>query len=144
MNSRHPPPVPAPAADPSGHGKVAGSYPKDGYTVVWARGEIDFATAPDLVQELAGAVRAPRCRVIVDLTEVTFMDSAGILALSRARRTAAANSGELRLVGARPMIRKVLRVTGLEEIFPVHSTLEEAIGARPAAGSGSASDGDGP
>ena len=94
-------------------------------TVVWARGEIDAATEPDLTQELAEAVRTHPCRVIVDLTQVTFMDSTGFNALVRAR---AEGNGELRLVGASGMVYEVLRMTGLEEVLTVHSTIEESIG----------------
>ncbi|MGH3336038.1 MAG: STAS domain-containing protein, partial [Nocardioides sp.] len=59
--------------------------------------------------------------------------STGLNALVLARRKAEAGSGELRLVGACPMVRKVLRITGLDKVFPVHATVEEAIGPRPAA-----------
>ena len=118
----------APAADSSGNGQVAGRYALDGYTVVWAHGEIDLATAPALMQELACAVRTQQCRVIVDLTQVSFMDSTGLNALVLARRKAETSSGELRLVGACPLIRKVLRITGLERVFPLYSTIEESIG----------------
>ena len=122
-------PRPAAGDEPVVHscwnGRVAGRYSHDGYTVVWAHGEIDMATAPDLTQELSEAVRAHPCRVIVDLTQVTFMDSTGFSALVRAR---AEGNGELRLVGASGMVCEVLRITGLEEVFPVHSTIEEAIG----------------
>ena len=111
------------------NGRVAGRYSHDGYTVVWAHGEIDMATAPDLTQELAEAVSVNPCRVIVDLTQVTFMDSTGLSALVRARTEA--GNGELRLVGASGMVCKVLRITGLEEVFPVHSTIEESIGQGP-------------
>ena len=123
-------PRPAPTGDePVVHscwnGRVAGRYSHDGYTVVWAHGEIDAATESDLTQELAEAVRTHPCRVIVDLTQVTFMDSTGFNALVRAR---AEGNGELRLVGASGMVYEVLRMTGLEEVFPVHSTIEESIG----------------
>ena len=109
------------------NGRVAGRYSQDGYAIVWVRGEIDIATAPDLMKELAESVRAQQCRVVVDLTDVTFMDSTGLNVLVLARSWANAGSGEVRLVGASGMLRKVLRITGLDQIFPVHSTIEESI-----------------
>ena len=133
MTSPRPSPTPEDSAvHTCWNGQLAGSYSFTGYTIVWAHGEIDVATTPDLVEELAGAVGSPRCRVIVDLTQVTFMDSTGFNALVHARRTAEAGNGEVRLVGASGMVLKVLRITGLEEIFPVHSTIEESIGPEPA------------
>ena len=47
-----------PAVHTCSNGRVAGLYSRDGYTIVWAHGEIDVGTAPDLMQELAGAVSA--------------------------------------------------------------------------------------
>ena len=119
-------------ADTFSDALVAGHYSLDEYTVVWAHGEIDVATAPALMHELAVALRAQQCRVIVDLTQVTFMDASGLDALAIARRRADVRDGEVRLVGACGIVRKVLRITGLEQIFPVHATLEESIGRRPA------------
>lgn len=116
------------AADAFSNGQVAGRYAQDGYTVVWVRGEIDMATAPDLMKELAEPVRAQQCRVVVDLTDVTFMDSTGLNVLVLARNWASAGSGEVRLVGSSGIVRKVLRISGLDQIFPVHSTIEESIG----------------
>ena len=109
-------------------GRVAGRYSRDGCTIVWAQGEIDVATAPDLRHELADAVSVGRCKVIVDLTQVTFMDSTGLNILVRARRAAEARGGELRLVGAGETIRRLMCITGLDQIFTIHSTIEESIG----------------
>ena len=119
-------------ADTFSDALVAGHYSLDEYTVVWAHGEIDVATAPALMHELAVALRAQQCRVIVDLTQVTFMDASGLDALAIARRRADVRDGEVRLVGACGIVRKVLRITGLMQIFPVDATLEESIGRRPA------------
>lgn len=124
-------PSAAPAAETLPSGMVAGQYPHDGYTVVWAIGEIDIATAKGLMQELAIAVHSQHFRVIVDLTDVTFMDSTGLNALVLARRKANAGGGEVRLVAASARIRKILHITGLEQVFPVHSTIEESISQGP-------------
>lgn len=117
-----------PVTGTSSNGQVAGRYSHDGYSIVWATGEIDVATAPGLRHELADAVSAHQCRVIVDLTQVPFMDSTGLNVLVLASSAARAHGGELRLVGACGNVRKLLRITGLEQVFPVHSTIEESIG----------------
>lgn len=116
-----------PAAGSGANGRVAGRYSQDGYTIVWVQGEIDLATVPALFKELADSVQAEQCRVIVDLTDVTFMDSTGLNALAVAWRSAEARAGEVRLVGVSSTIRRVLQVTGLEQFFPIHSTIEESI-----------------
>lgn len=121
-------PPTGPVTDTCSHGQVAGRYAHDGYTVVWVRGEIDIATAPELMRELAGAVGANQCRVVVDLTQVTFMDASGLNALVLARGRAEASSGEFRLVGTSGMVCKILHITGLDQFFSVHSTIEESMG----------------
>lgn len=125
MTSRPPiTPRARPALDGTSRSRVVGHYSQDGHTIVWAQGEIDIVTAPALMQELTVAVRVQPCRVVVDLTDVTFMDSTGINALVVARRRADIGSGELRLVAPCRLVRKVLRITGLDQILPVDSTIE--------------------
>lgn len=129
MTARPSPARAAPAADTLSNPPVVGHYSHNGHTIVWAQGEIDIATVNGLMQELANAAHGHQCRVIVDLTDVTFMDSTGLNALVSARRKASAGGGEVQLVGACALVRKILRITGLDQIFPVYSTIDEAIGA---------------
>jgi anti-anti-sigma factor len=100
----------------------------DGVPVVRAVGEIDMATAGALRDCLAG-IPAETATVIVDLSEVTFLDSTGLSALvgSWKRFTSANDGAELRLVVARPLIQRVLEVTGLDKVFSSFPTLEEAL-----------------
>ena len=79
-------------------------------------GEVDIVTVESLQKALLDAQRSPR--VIVDLSEVTFMDSAGINALVAAYHRVPAD-GELRLIGLRANVRRVFEITGLLELFRV-------------------------
>lgn len=117
---------PAPA-DTGMDGQVAGSYELGDSTVVWAQGEIDLATGPDLRHQLAEATGRPSPRVLVDLTAVTFMDSTGLNALVRALRTAQAAGGDIRLVGACARVRRVIDLSRLDELFLIHATLAESV-----------------
>lgn len=99
----------------------------DGYAVVCAHGEIDLATVSDLRQVLAEATAQPAPQVLVDLTAVTFMDSSGLHALISALRAAQSSGGDLKLVGAGSRVRKVIDLTGLDQLFPIHPTLTAAI-----------------
>ena len=128
MTARPSPARASPAVGTLSNNPVVGHYSHDAHTIVWAQGEIDIATVHCLRQELATAAHARRSRVIVDLTDVTFMDSTGLNALVFARREANAGGGEIQLVGACRLILKILRITGLDQIFPIHSTVGEAIG----------------
>ncbi|HLK46145.1 MAG TPA: STAS domain-containing protein [Acidimicrobiales bacterium] len=106
---------------------------RGGVPVVRAAGEVDVSTAPMLRDKLL-ELPADAARVIVDLSEVTFLDSTGLGVLvagqKRVRGTAAPEevSGRgLDLVVTRPQIMKVLEVTGLTSIFSIYPSLEEAL-----------------
>ncbi|MFD9124725.1 STAS domain-containing protein [Kitasatospora sp. NPDC059571] len=80
--------------------------------IVRANGEIDLDTAPALLRALAAALESHR-EVVIDLSEVTFMDCAGLGALVRARNQADRCGARLVLRGAGCCIVRLLRLTGL-------------------------------
>lgn len=100
-----------------------------GATVVRAVGEVDVSTAPALRQKLYDVPE--QATVIVDLSDVTFLDSTGlgvlVAALKRVREGGA--GGDLRLVVTRPQVSKVLEVTGLSTVFSVSASVDEALGS---------------
>jgi anti-sigma B factor antagonist len=91
----------------------------DTTTVVSVRGDVDVATSPQLRAELQSAIDGGAKEVVVDVTGMDFIDSAGlgvlIGALKRARE---ANAG-LVLRGVQPSPRKVLGITGLDDMFTI-------------------------
>jgi anti-anti-sigma factor len=56
--------------------------------------------------------------IVVDLTEVTFLDCTGVGALVSLRNAQQEHGGTVTVRGATPMIVKVLQITGLESTFP--------------------------
>lgn len=88
-------------------------------TVVAAHGEIDIDTAPQLQHALAGALKAHH-EVVLDLSQVTFMDCSGLRVLDRALRLAHQHRSRLVLRGAAASVRRLLKVTGMHR----HLTLE--------------------
>ena len=95
--------------------------------IVAAQGELDLHTAPRLAAALAPHVDAGEW-VIADLTAVTFMDSSGIAVVVHALASARASGAQLALVGPQPRVRKVLAITGVDGMLPVHDTLAAALG----------------
>jgi anti-anti-sigma factor len=84
--------------------------------VVRVAGDIDLSSAPVFGAELEAAIAANHGPLIVDLGEVSFMDSAGIEALVRARERA----GErLRLRTVHRSVRRVLELVSLLEWIPI-------------------------
>ena len=81
---------------------------------VVARGEVDISTASRLRVELADAMNAAS-GVVIDLTEVTFMDSHGLRVLIEA--LVASEERSFVVSAASPNVRRLIRVSGLEEPF---------------------------
>lgn len=101
----------------------------DGWTVVAASGEIDVATASVLRDRLTELVEAGATRLVVDLEDVAFIDSTGLGVLVGGVRRARAEGGDLRLVCTNTRILKVFAATGLDEVFSIGSTVDEAVAA---------------
>jgi anti-anti-sigma factor len=78
--------------------------------VVELSGELDMATAQGLSDWL---VKIAGSDVVVDLTELTFMDSSGIKALVMARNRIVEQGNDLFLTRPQPIVRRVLEITGL-------------------------------
>lgn len=105
-----------------------------GCRVVTAAGPIDASTVSRLrgrLLELTGSSRT----LIVDLGGVSSVDSAGLSALVGAARRAAVYGGTLYVVCARPRIRQVLRLAGLDRQVRLARTIDEVLngqlGRRP-------------
>ena len=71
----------------------------------------------------------PGCALIVVLPDVSFIDSTGLGVLVTALKHTREAGGSLDVVVAAPRVLKVLALTGLDVVIPMHSTLDEALGA---------------
>jgi anti-sigma B factor antagonist len=97
--------------------------------VLAVRGEIDLFTAPELKQVLAESIEAGRIRIIVDLTETTFLDSTALGVLIGAVKRLRSRHGALAIVNIDENIAKTFEITGLDQIFTIMATRDEAIDA---------------
>ena len=98
----------------------------DSGAVVAVRGEVDLATASRLEEALCLAGVSAR-HVIVDLSATSFFDSSGIHALLRGGSQAGADGVRLFLVcGPGGIPRKVLEITGVDRLYDVCDTRQEA------------------
>jgi anti-sigma B factor antagonist len=96
--------------------------------VVRLAGELDLYNAGEARTALADAsVQAPE-RLVVDLSEVTFIDSTGLGILVEAR-TKLKNRRALILAAPQLETRRALEVSGLDRYLPVYGTVDEALAA---------------
>jgi len=104
--------------------------------VLAVRGEIDLFTAPELKGVLADAIEAGRIRIIVDLTDTTFLDSTALGVLIGAVKRLRSREGALAIVNTDENIAKTFEITGLDQIFTILPTRDEAVEAVAAAARG--------
>ncbi len=102
---------------------------RQGTSVVAVSGEVDVATAPALREALERVVDEDHGPVVVDLIDVTFIDSTGLGVLIGARKRCADAGRDLRVVVGEPRILKVFEITGLTELFSIHGSLDLALSA---------------
>lgn len=86
--------------------------------VLRMRGELDVAGAPELRSVLYPVLEDGRS-VVVDCSELQFLDSTGLGVLIGGHKRAREHGQELRLRGATGSVAKVLAITGLDEILPI-------------------------
>lgn len=99
--------------------------------VVTATGEIDITTAESLRDALLSALNAGARGLVVDMTAVTFLDSAGVTALVRAARRAAANEATFRLAVTAQAVLRVLNLVGVDRLIQVHPSVASAVASLP-------------
>jgi anti-anti-sigma factor len=105
-----------------------GSTPEDsgaGPTVVWVRGEQDIATKVSLVVAIARAAQRDGADVLVDLSDVTFMDASTIGALVGSRNRLCSRSQALAVRSPSRPARRVLELCGLADL--IHTAAAEAV-----------------
>jgi len=102
-------------------------------TIATLEGDLDIATVPELRERLLGLLSPGVRLLIIDLSGVSFCDVAGLAVLIGTQRRATARGIVVRLAGPRPLVVKLLRVTGLDRRFTIRATLADAL---PAEGRG--------
>jgi len=95
-----------------------------GAAVLYVSGDLDLASAPRLSEALAELVADP---VVVDLSECTFLDSAGMGVLLASARALSDAGRSLRVAAADPRILRVLEITAVDTLIAVHPDVESAL-----------------
>ena len=103
----------------------------DERAVVHVNGEVDLATCPRLRDVLAELIDQGVYHLIVDLEQVSFLDSSGMGVLVSTLRRIRERDGSLRLTAPSPHVRRVLELTGITKLLPTYATLEEAALVEP-------------
>lgn len=99
--------------------------------VVTASGEIDLTNAESLRNALLSTLNAGALGLVVDMTATSFLDSAGVTALVRASRRAAASEATVRLVVTATPVLRVLNLVGIDRLIEVYPSVPAAVASLP-------------
>ena len=102
---------------------------RNGIAIVQLAGELDLYNAPDVRTALQEATADGPERVVVDLSEVEFIDSTALGVLIETRTKLKNRDGFL-LAAPGLETRRALEVSGLDKLFTVHDTVPDALGEK--------------
>jgi len=109
------------------HAAIVTSTRAGTWRVVTVHGEIDVHTGPELRDHLLSAFTQGEDTLVVDLSQVTFLDSSGLGVLVSAHKRARATAGELRIAACRPPVATIFQITALDRAFCIYPTVEQAL-----------------
>jgi len=96
-------------------------------TLIVVRGELDLASGPELEAELARVHERPPEMLIIDLSQLDFMDSTGLSILVKAHQQTVEDGREFGVVRGTPQVQRLLELTGVSERLPMADSPEELI-----------------
>jgi anti-sigma B factor antagonist len=96
------------------------------YTVIAPEGKLNLVSAPPIKARIDDLVNSGMKRIVIDLSEVSYVDSSGLGALIGGLKAARQAEGDLRISGAGTQIKAVLALTNLDRILAPYASVEEA------------------
>jgi anti-anti-sigma factor len=99
----------------------------EGVALASLEGRLDTATASAVEARLVALAEASR--VVLDLTGVRFISSAGLRVLLRAAKAAKAAGRGIAVCALQPGVREVFEISGFDRIIPAYATRDEALSA---------------
>jgi anti-sigma B factor antagonist len=95
--------------------------------VIELGGEVDLYTAPEFKERMVQVIEDGKKQVVVDLSSATFIDSTTLGVLVGGVKRLRPSGGTLSLVCSDQNIVKIFEITGLDRVFPIHETREQAL-----------------
>ena len=105
----------------------------DNSYVIALAGEVDLYTAPEFKQQLLDVIAKGAKEVVVDFSDTTFIDSTTLGVLVGGVKRLRTNEGQLSLVCSDRNITKIFEITGLDRVFTIYESREEAVSSPPPA-----------
>jgi anti-anti-sigma factor len=100
---------------------------EDDITVFVPEGRMDTQAATDVDRVLQAALTERRYRLVMDMSSVDYISSAGLRSLATVLVKNREEGGDLKLAGLNERVMRVFRIIGFDQFFSIHDTLENAI-----------------
>lgn len=100
---------------------------QDAVTLVEASGRIDSMTANEFGAALINVIDEGAARIVLDLSQVDYMSSAGLRELVAALKRVKRISGDMRIANPSPRVSEIMEMAGLDTIFLIFATQLEAV-----------------
>ena len=97
-------------------------------------GEVDYEVSPQLKAHMMRAIKAGARRLVLDLSDVTFIDSTAIGVIAGAVEKLDEAGGSLAIVSTHEKVVQIFEITGLDSVVTLHASREEALAALAVAG----------
>jgi anti-anti-sigma factor len=97
--------------------------------LIAVEGELDLSSSSELRRRVEVALRQGRNCIVLDLSEVTHMDSTGLASLIAAHQLTSERRGRLALVITSEPVRRTVEVRGLDRLFTITPTREDGLAA---------------
>ncbi|MCD4750879.1 MAG: STAS domain-containing protein [Thermoanaerobaculales bacterium] len=89
--------------------------------------ELTASSSENAKASLLGLIDAANKEIVVDLSELVFIDSSGLGTLIAAKKTANEHGGDVRLCGLSPQVWTIFELTRLDKVFKIFSNRDEAV-----------------
>src|SRR4029450_3098807 len=102
---------------------------RDRSNVLPLKGEIDLHVSPVVTASLIAMIEKQPERVVIDLSDVTYIDSAGLAALIQAMQKVEAYGGKFLLAGLQETVRSIFEISRLDQVFQIFPDTDTALAA---------------
>lgn len=102
---------------------------KGKFLILQLSGRVDADTSPKLIDALNKAINEGKVTIVLEMSHVTYMSSAGIGATVKALNDTRSRKGDLRLAAVQDEVKKVYELLGFAGAFSFYSSLKEALEA---------------
>jgi anti-sigma B factor antagonist len=100
---------------------------QNGITIFALEGRVDSEGAVDLDLALQAATSEGKHKMVLDMSQVRYINSAGLRTLADILTQNKANDGDLKLINLNPKVQRVFQIIGFDKFFTIYPTIEEAL-----------------